>query len=77
MEKGFLKGMLALHIIAAKETFGPDAIVILNGGELGVYENNPTVIEYENKGYRLCDANMFGEGLEKMETLTFLKVNKS
>jgi hypothetical protein len=51
--------------------------VVLNGGELGVYENNPTVIEYENKGYRLCDANMFGEGLEKMETLTFLKVNKS
>ena len=77
MDKDFIKTMLALHFLAAKETFGPDAIVILNGGELGVYENNPTVIEYENKGYRLCDANMFGEGLEKMETLTLPKVNKS
>ena len=77
MDNTFICAMLALHTLAAKEAFGSDAVVALNGGEFGVYENNPTVVEYENKGYRLCDANMFGEGLEKMETLTFQKVNKS
>ncbi len=76
MDKDFIKTMLALHFLAAKEAFGADAVVALNAGELGVYENNPTIIEYEQKGYKFCDANMFGEGLERMETLTFRKVNK-
>lgn len=76
MDKDFIKTMLALHTLVAKETFGSDAVVALNAGELGVYENNPTIIEYEQKGYKFCDANIFGEGLERMETLTFRKVNK-
>lgn len=77
MDQVFMKTMLALHTLAAKETFGEDAVVALNAGEPGVYENNPTIIEYEQKGYKFCDANMFGEGLERMETLTFKKVNES
>ncbi len=77
MDKDFIKTMLAMHTLVAKEAFGADAVVALNAGELGVYENNPTIIEYEQKGYKFCDANMFGEGLERMETLTFQKVNKS
>ncbi len=76
MDKNFIKNMLALHFFAAKEAFGSDAVVALNAGEPGVYENNPTIIEYEQKGYKFCDANMFGEGLERMETLTFRKVNE-
>ena len=76
MYKDFIKTMLALHTLAAKEAFGADAVVALNAGEPGVYENNPTIIEYEQKGYKFCDANMFGEGLERMETLTFRKVNE-
>jgi hypothetical protein len=76
MDKDFIKTMLAMHTLVAKEAFGADAVVALNAGELGVYENNPTIIEYEQKGYKLCDANMSGEGLERMETLTFRKVNK-
>lgn len=76
MDKDFIKTMLALHTLAAKEAFGADAVVALNAGVPGVYENNPTIIEYEQKGYKFCDANMFGEGLERMETLTFRKVNE-
>ena len=63
------------HILAARETFGPDCVVTLNAGEPGVYVNNPTVKEFEAKGYELCDANMFVEGLERMESLTFRKKN--
>lgn len=76
MDDTYICAMLALHTLAAKETFGIDAVVALNAGEPGVYENNPIIIEYEQKGYKFCDANMFGEGLERMETLTFRKVNK-
>lgn len=76
MDKDFIKTMLALHTLAAKEAFGSDAVVALNAGEPGVYENNPTIIEYEQKGYIFCDTNIFGEGLERMETLTFRKVNE-
>ena len=76
MDNTSIRVMLALHTLAAKGTFGEDAVVALNAGEPGVYENNPTIIEYAQKGYKFCDANMFGEGLERMETLTFKKVNK-
>ena len=76
MDEDFIKTMLALHTLAAKEAFGSDAVVALNAGEPGVYENSPTIIEYEQKGYIFCDANIFGEGLERMETLTFRKVNE-
>lgn len=76
MDDTYICAMLALHTLAAKEAFGSDAVVALNAGEPGVYENNPTIIKYEQKGYKFCDANMFGEGLERMETLTFRKMNK-
>ena len=76
MANTFICAMLALHFLVAKEAFGSDAVVALNAGEPGVYENNLTIIEYERKGYKFCDANMFGEGLVRMETLTFRKVNE-
>ena len=76
MDKDFIKTMLAMHTLAAKEAFGANAVVALNAGEPGVCENNPTIIEYEQKGYKFCDANIFGEGLERMESLTFRKVNE-
>ena len=76
MANTFICAMLALYTLAAKETFGIDAVVALNAGGPGVYENNPTIIEYEQKGYKFCDANIFGEGLERMESLTFRKVNE-
>ena len=73
MEKELNEKMLKIYAFAAKDTFGADAIVVLNGGTPGEYENNPTIIEYEKKGYRLCDANMFGKGFERYEALTFWK----
>lgn len=73
MEKDFIATMLKIYTLGAIDTFGMDAIVVLNGGEPGEYENNPTIQEYEEKGYRLCDANMFGKGCERYEALTFCK----
>ena len=73
MEKDFITTMLRIYTLGAIDTFGMDAIVVLNGGEPGEYENNPTIKEYEEKGYRLCDTNMFGKDLERYEALTFCK----
>jgi hypothetical protein len=73
MEKDFVTNMLEIYTFFAIDTFGTDAIVVLNGGEPSEYENNPTIKEYEEKGYRLCDANMFGQDLERYEALTFCK----
>ena len=73
METDFVTSMLRIYTLGAIETFGTDVIVVLNGGEPGEYENNPTILEYEKKGYRLCDANMFGKDLEHYEALTFCK----
>jgi hypothetical protein len=73
MDKDFIATMLKIYTLGAIDRFGTDAIVVLNGGEPGVYENNPTIMEYEKKGYHLCDANMFGKGCERYEALTFCK----
>jgi len=73
MEKELIEKMLKIYEFGAKADFGADAIVVLNGGTPGEYENNPTIIEYEEKGYRFCDANMFGQGCERYEALTFCK----
>jgi len=73
MEKELIEKMLKTYGFMAKLDFGLDAIVVLNGGTPGEYENNPTIIEYEEKGYRFCDANMFGQGSERYEALTFCR----
>ncbi len=73
MEKELIEKMLKTYGFMAKLDFGLDAIVVLNGGTPGEYENNPTIIEYEEKGYRFCDANMFGQGCERYEALTFCR----
>lgn len=46
-----------------REEYGPEVMAVLNGGEPGNYDNNPTVEEYRQKGYKLIDANMFGDSL--------------
>ena len=73
MEKELIEKMLKIYDFAAKADFGDDVIVVLNGGTPGEYENNLTIIEYEEKGYRFCDANMFGQGCERYEALTFCR----
>lgn len=71
-----INSILALFLLGAKETFGEDAVVVLNEGIPGVYENNPTVMEYESKGFELCDANFFGMGFRRYEALTFRRETK-
>ena len=73
MDKELIKNMLSLFLMGAKETFGEDAVVVLNEGKPGVYESNPTIMEYEDKGYKLCDTNFFGIGNIRYEALTFRK----
>ena len=73
MKEDYIETMLKFYALGAKATFGEDAIVVLNGGTPGMYENNPTINEYVKNGYKLCDANMFGRGEERFEALTFCK----
>ena len=64
--------MLKLYTWNAHETFGSNAVVVLNE-EPGRYADNPIILEYKSKGYKLCDANCFGIGDKKYEALTFRK----
>ena len=36
-------------------------VAVISGAEPGDYQNNPTIDEYKQKGYKLIDANMFGK----------------
>ena len=74
MDEDFIKKMLKLHTLCAREAFGYNAVVVLNEGEPGEYEDNPIVRKYVEMGYKLCDANMFGHGDNTYESLTFRKV---
>ena len=52
------------------------AIVEVELGKVD-YENNETIKNYRNKGYKLIDSNRFGEGLNVIgELLVFVKANK-
>ena len=72
MEKDFIEKMLSIYKEEAVECYGEDAIVVISEGEAGEYDDNPTIAEYEAKGYRLADANMFGFGESAGEVLTFV-----
>ena len=74
MDEDFIKKMLKFHTVCAWADFGEDVVVVLNEGEPGEYEDNPTVRKYVEMGYKLCDANMFGHGDNTYESLTFRKV---
>lgn len=73
MEQDYVEKMLKLYSLNAKITFGADAVTVLSAGQPGEYENNPTIKEHKGKGYKLCDANMFGMGEECCEVFTFKK----
>ena len=40
--------------------YGEDVVAVISSAEPGDYQNNPTIDEYTQKGYKLIDANMFG-----------------
>ena len=66
-----------MNQIGAWETYGKDAVAVVSKGSPGNNDDNPTVMEYEAKGYKLVDSNMFGQcgcqGNETGEILIFVK----
>lgn len=65
--------MRFMNQVSAWETYGKDAVAVVSQGTPGEYDYNPTVKEYEAKGYKLVDANMFGQGDESGEILIFAR----
>ena len=76
MDQDYVEKMLRLYTLNAKITFGTDTVTILSAGTPGEYDNNPTLKEFKEKGYKLCDANMFGKGDERYEAFSFKKMNE-
>ena len=75
MDKNIIEDMRCMYQIDAWETYGKDAVAVMNEGFSGEYDENPTIKEYKAKGYKLVDANMFGEGTDTFEILTFVKMS--
>ena len=73
MDEIFIRDMKRMNQIGAWETYGKDAIAVVSQGTPGEYTDNQTVKEYEAKGYKLKDVNMFGQGDETGEILIFVK----
>ena len=74
-KKNIIEDMRCMYQIDAWETYGKDAVAVMNEGFSGEYDENPTMKEYKAKGYKLVDANMFGEGTDTFEILTFVKMS--
>ena len=75
MDKDFLERVRLMNEIVYRQEYSKDIVAVLNS-EPGEYENNPTIIEYKEKGYRLFDANMCGAGNELGEILLFIPDGK-
>ena len=54
-----------------RQDMGDSVVAVVSQGTPGEYDENPTVREYAEKGYRLIDANMFGQGDDSGEILIF------
>ena len=57
-----------------KADYGPNVVAVISEGQPGEYDDNPTIDEYTEKGYKLIDANMFGQDGEVGEILIFTPV---
>ena len=73
MDEEFIEYVRDMNLIGAWETYGMEAIAVVSQGTPGEYTDNPTVKEYEAMGYKLKDANIFGQGYETGEILIFSK----
>ena len=73
MDAKLIEGVRCMNQIDAWETYGKDAVAVVSKGSPGNYDDNPTVMEYKAKGYKLVDSNMFGQGNETGEILIFVK----
>ncbi len=76
MEAEFIEKMRLFYEKCYKLEYGTDIVAAVNGGEPGNYDNNPTIEEYAQKGYKFFDANMFGHGDECGEILLFRQISE-
>ena len=73
MDAKLIESMRFMNQVSAWETYGKDAVAVVSQGTPGEYADNPTVKDFEAKGYKLVDANMFGQGNESGEILVFAR----
>lgn len=73
MEKDFAERMRAFYQNCYQCEYGDNVIAVISKGVPGVYDNNPTLEEYKEKGYRLMDANICGSEGGTFEILVFQK----
>lgn len=72
MDKDFMESLRKMQEMEYRQ-IDSSAVVVAELGEVG-YETNETIKKYINDGYKLIDANRFGEGLEQCgEFLVFVK----
>ena len=76
MEKNFVESMRKHFEFFAKMEYGDSAVAVVSEGKPGEYDNNPTIAKYQELGYKLADANMFGDLGETGEILIFQKAKE-
>lgn len=75
MDKSDIENLRRFYELSYQED-DSSAIVVVELGEVD-FENNETITNYRNKGYKLIDSNRFGEGLNVVgEFLVFVKASK-
>ena len=71
MDSKFSEEMRRMYESFYKQDEGDSIVAVVSEGIPGEYDDNPTVNDYEAKGYQLIDANIFGQGDESGEILIF------
>ena len=72
MDKDLPEKMRGMYEFFYKKEFGDSVIAVISESEPGNYEDNSTISKYKKNGYKLMDANIFGQGFEKGEILIFV-----
>lgn len=71
MKMDFAEKMRLFYEMCYQLEYGADIIAVINNAEPGSYESNPIIDEYAQTGYKLIDANMFGNEKERGEIFIF------
>lgn len=70
MENNTAENIRQMFEFLYKQEKGNDVFAVLNPTP-GEYDNNQIIIDNQNKGYKLIDANMFGQDNDTYEVLIF------
>lgn len=74
MDKEFIETLRKMQEIEYRQ-IDSSAVVVAESGEVD-YETNETIQKYISDGYKLIDANRFGEGLEQCGEFLVFVINK-